>query len=122
MGYKFTEREAKIFDAVKNTSFDKPGSIKAVEMSTGIKSRMIIINIRQMNEKYKGQFFIGTSKDKGVWMCKTEDEAIYSFISYNNTIMGSLSERKRMKLQIQETFGIDRDLFGQRILSQNARV
>jgi len=65
MGYKFTEREAKIFDAVKNTSFDKPGSIKAVEMSTGIKSRMIIINIRQMNEKYKGQFFIGTSKDKG---------------------------------------------------------
>lgn len=119
MAYKFTEREAKIFDAVKNCTFDKPGKIESVENATGIKRRMILINIRQMNEKFKKHFFIGTSKDRGVWMCKTEDEAIYSLIAYNKTIMGSLGEYKRMKNQIQETFGLDRDLFGQRILSQN---
>lgn len=35
MNYKFTEIEAKIFDAVKNSSYDKPITSRRIEERTG---------------------------------------------------------------------------------------
>ncbi len=42
-----------------------------------------------------------------------------SMLSYNQTIMSMLGERKKVKHQIAETFGADKNLFGEKILSQN---
>jgi hypothetical protein len=109
--------EAKIFDAVKNATYDKPITSRKVYETTGIDNRMLAACVRAMNEKNKGTFHIGSDK-RGYWLCRTEEDAIASLLSYNHTIMSMLGERKKVKTQIEVTFGSDRDLFGNKILSQ----
>lgn len=117
MNYKFTEIEAKIFDAVKNSSYDKPITSRRIEERTGIDNRRLAATVRSMNEKFKGEFHIGSSKDRGYWFCHTEEEAICSYLAYNTTILSSLAERKRIKEQIRLTFAKDVNLFGEPVIS-----
>ena len=72
----------------------------------------------RLNENNKGVFYIGSDK-KGYWLCRSEEEAITSLLSYNQTILSMLGERKKVKDQIAATFGRDTNLFGERVLSQN---
>lgn len=118
MNYKFTEIEAKIFDAVKNATFNHPIKSREVESSTGIDNRILAATVRKMNERFKGDFHIGAAKDKGYWLCRTEEEAIASLISYNKTVMSMLGERKKIKEQIRVTFAANKDLFGEPVLTE----
>lgn len=119
MNYKFTDIEAKIFDAVKNTSYSEPIVSRRVFELTGIDNRLLAGTVRKMNEKFKGSFHIGSAKDKGYWFCHTEEEAIASLLAYNKTALSMLGERKKIKEQIRETFGMNNNLFGAKVLSQN---
>lgn len=110
--------EAKIFDAVKNSNYNKPMTSKRVYEGTGIDNRMLAASVRKMNENNKGTFHIGSDK-RGYWLCRTEEDAIASMLSYNQTIMSMLGERKKVKHQIAETFGANRNLFGEKVLSQS---
>ena len=112
------DQEAKIFDALKNSTYSKRSTARKVYEATGIDGRMLAACVRKMNENNKGEFYIGSDK-KGYWLCRSEEEAITSLLSYNQTILSMLGERKKVKNQIEVTFGKDRNLFGQRILSQN---
>lgn len=117
MNYKFTEFEAKIFDAVKNSSYDEPITSRKIEERTGIDNRRLAATVRSMNEKFKGEFHIGSSKDRGYWFCHTEEEAICSYLAYNTTILSSLAERKRIKEQIRLTFAQNKNLFGEPVIT-----
>ncbi|NJD23356.1 MAG: hypothetical protein FIA82_11925 [Melioribacter sp.] len=110
------EQEAKIFDAVKNGTYNKPITSRIIYEKTGIDNRMLAACIRKMNEENKGIFHIGSDK-RGYYLCRTEEEAIASMLSYNHTIMSMLGERKKVKEQIRETFGAERNLFGEKLLS-----
>jgi hypothetical protein len=85
------------------SSYGKELKSKTFE-DLGIDKRLLAANVRTMNEKYKGKFFIGSTR-KGYWLCRNEAEAIVSLLSYNQTILSSLGERKKIKKQIAETFG-----------------
>ena len=115
---KLSELDAKIFDAVKNSDYKNRITAKAIFAVTGIDNRMVAACVRKMNELNKGIFYIGSDK-KGYWLCRNEEEAIASLLSYNSTILSMLGERKKVKEQIRETFGSQKDLFGQKVLSQN---
>ena len=110
--------EAKIFDAVKNATYDKPITARKIYERTGIDNRMIAAHVRKMNETNMGLFHVGRAKDKGYWLCRSEEDAIASLLAYSKTCLSMLGERKRIKKQIEETFGADKNLFGEKILSQ----
>lgn len=78
----------------------------------GIDKRMLAFTVREMNDKYKGWFHLGSSK-KGYWYCKNEREALVSLASYNDTIISMLGERKKIKEQVRVTFAENRNLFGE---------
>jgi len=98
----------------KYSSYEYPLTHRHFE-KFNIDKRMLAAIIREMNEKFKGYFHIGSSK-KGYWLCKNEKEAIASLLSYNQTILSMLGERKKIKEQIKETFSKDVNLFGEKIL------
>lgn len=112
-----TEFEAKIFDAVKNSTYNRPITSRIIYEGTGIDNRILAATVRKMNETNKGTFHIGSDK-RGYYLCRTEEEAIASILSYSQTIISMLGERKKVKQQIAETFGADRNLFGEKVLSQ----
>jgi len=114
-----TEKEKLIFNCVINAIYDRPMTSKTITGATGIDRRMIAATVRGFNETYKGQYHIGSDK-RGYWLCSNEQEAVASLLSYNQTILASLHERKKKKEQIRLTFGEDRDLFGQPVLSREA--
>lgn len=109
--------EAKIFDAVKNSTYNRPITSRKIFYATGIDNRMLAASVRKMNETNKGTFHIGSDK-RGYYLCRTEEEAVASVLSYSQTIISMLGERKKVKQQIAETFGSDRNLFGEKVLSQ----
>lgn len=80
-----------------------------------IDKRMLAATVREMNEKYKGWFHIGSDK-RGYWFCWNEKEALASMASYNQTILSMLGERKKIKEQIRLTFAKDTNLFGEPVL------
>lgn len=122
MNYQFSIIEAKIFDVLKNTSYDQPIVSREIQKRTGIDNRMLAATVREMNEKFKGEFHIGSAKDKGYWYCRNEREAIASYLAYNKTILSSLGERSRIKEQIRLTFEKQKNLFGEPIrIDQNIK-
>jgi hypothetical protein len=110
--------DAKIFDAVKNATYAEPIMSRRITELTKIDNRMIASHVRKMNELNKGIFHIGSAKDKGYWLCRNEEEAIASYLAYGKTVLSMLGESKKIKKQIIETFGMDRDLFWNKVLSQ----
>lgn len=109
------ERERKIYNSVKNFSIDKPALARDIQSNVGINKRSLAAEVRRMNEKYKGYFFIGSLRE-GYWLCRDEHDAFESMLGYNKIIMSMLGERKRMKEQILKTFPPqDTNLFGEPI-------
>ena len=111
-----TEIETKIFDAVKNATYQRRITSRQLATNTGIDKRLFAATVRKMNEENKGTFHIGSDK-RGYWLCRTEEEAVASMLSYNQTILSMLGERKKVKEQIRITFGGNKDLWGNKVLS-----
>ena len=109
------ELHKKIYNILKYTGFDNTITAAQVKELIGLDGRMLAAQVRKMNELYKGEFHIGSTKDKGYWLCKDEEEALVSMMAYRKTILSMLGENKRIKEQIRLTFG-NRDLFGERVL------
>ncbi len=112
---ELNEIEKIIYTELYNySSYENPLTHKHFE-KFDIDKRYLAASIREMNEKYKGKFHIGSSK-KGYWLCRNEKEAIASLLSYNQIILSMLGERKKIKEQIKETFSNDFNLFGEKVL------
>jgi len=114
---KMSSTERTIFIEMQRHAFYKrPLTHKHFEQF-GIDKRMLAATVREMNEKYKGWIHIGSDK-RGYWFCRDEKEAIASMLSYQQTILSSLGERKKIKEQIRLTFSKDRNLFGEVVLDE----
>lgn len=114
---QMTDREKEIWNAVKKFSIKNPVLSRNVTASIKLSNRLLAACVRKMNEKYKGYLHIGSDKT-GYWPCKDEEEALASLSSYEQTIVSMLGEKKKKIEQIRITFGIDRNLFDERVLSQ----
>lgn len=114
---RMTKEERVIYIEMKrNSSYKKPLTHKHF-IQFDIDKRLLAATVRDMNEKYKGVLHIGSDK-RGYWFCREEKEAIASMLSYQQTIMSSLGERKKIKEQIRITFSKDCNLFGEPVVDE----
>ena len=111
------ELEAKIFDVVKNATYDRRKTSKDFKAAIGIDKRLLAAQVRNMNEIHKGTFFIGCDRN-GYWLCRSEAEALACLKCYHDTIYSMLREKEKMIDQIRVTFATNKDLFGTPILIQ----
>jgi hypothetical protein len=107
------ELHEKIYEALKNTTYKTRITASVIKASLGIDNRMLAAHVRTMNDMYEGQFFIGSDK-KGYWLTRSSEERVAAYLAYNQTILSSLHERKKIKRQITAMDG-DINLFGERV-------
>lgn len=111
--YFHNKLHEKIYEALKNSYYTNRLKAKVIEASLGIDKRLLAAHVRTMNDMYEGQFFIGSDK-KGYWLTRSREERVAAYLAYNQTILSSLHERKKIKRQITAMDG-DINLFGERV-------